>query len=330
MFDDQNNNNQSEPFTLKTENKNESYLILKITLTIILVLSLTLVPIFFIYHTNDELNFLVVSDVHEDYDILDKLVKKLSNKKFEYVLFLGDFLDPLGTHKENKTDEDLKKVEKIVKKLEEIAPVLYIGGNHDPLRMFTDEKPIETDLDKSKNLHKNFQKIKDDLYIVGIGGSTPILYNSQYSILEKPFESLDFNNNFSNGFPYDDPNYNKSDLQLNETLQEILSKFSDVNTSIILMSHAGPLYSYTSVQNLTEEYPIGYLGSLNLFNSFVLNEKIFLNVHGHTHPSRGRYNYYEDKTILNPGALATSYYATMIINKKDGKYNVKTTFEDLD
>ena len=72
----------------------------------------------------------------------------------------------MGTHKENKTDEDLKKVEKIVKKLEEIAPVLYVGGNHDPGRMFTDEKPIETDLDKSKNLHKNFQKIKDDLYII--------------------------------------------------------------------------------------------------------------------------------------------------------------------
>ena len=335
MFDDNNNNNNSVPLTSEIENKNESNILLKITSTIILVLSFTLIPIYFIYRSKDELDFLVVSDVHEDNDNLNKLVKKLSNRKFDYVLFLGDFLDPIDNEeeqyekKQGDEKEDIKKVEKIIKKLEEIAPVLYVGGNHDPLSIFTDDFKIDTDLDKTKNLHKKYQKIKDDLYIVGIGGSTPILNGINYTKDEEPFKSLNISNVLYNGSPYEG-NFTEADEQFNDNLTEILDQMEEINASIILMSHIGPIYSYTSIQKLNDSYPMIYLGSLNLFNKYIEEEKIFLNVHGHTHPSRGRYNHYEHKTILNPGALAFSYYATMRIYKKDGKYDIKTTFENLD
>ena len=324
MFDDYNKNNENkELLNIENENKKEKYLILKIALTIFLVLVFTLVPIFFIYYSKDELNFVVVSDVHQNDHYLNKLVKKLSNKKFDYVLFLGDFLY-------YKDEYNLKDIERILKKFEEIAPVLYISGNHDKSnKLYEENCKLDTDKDKTKNLHKNYKKLKDDLYIVGLSGTNPILGVSDYSKNETPFENLKYAEDIRTGFPCEEK-FDVCDDGFNDNLTYTLNKIKDNNTFIILMTHMGPLYSYTSVQYFDDNYPFSYLGSKTLYNQFMLDDRIFLNIHGHTHPSRGRNNFYANKTVFNPGALKDSFYATMKVIKKDGKYDIETTLENLD
>ena len=326
MFDDYNKNNTNqELLKFESENKNEKYLILKILLTIFLVLVFTLVPIYFIYHSKDELNFVVVSDVHQNNHYLNKLVKKLSNKKFDYVLFLGDFL--------HYTDEDnLKDIERILKKFEEIAPVLYVSGNHDhPKELYDENCKLDTDSDKTQNLHKTYKKIKDDLYIVGVSGTNPILGvdESDYKKDDIPFESLNKTVKITDGFPCLEK-FNICDSFFEKYLNNTLEKIKDINASFILMTHMGPIYSYTSVQFFNTTYPLSYLGSTTLFNKFMTTDNIFLNLHGHTHPSRGRFNFYTDKTVFNPGALKDSFYATMKVIKRDGKYDIETSLENLD
>jgi Icc-related predicted phosphoesterase len=252
----------------------------------------------------------------------------MSNKKFDYVLFLGDFIQ----HNENRNitdDEKIKIIEKLIKKFEEIAPVLYIGGNHDPKKIFNDSFQLDTDSDKTQNLHMNIKKIKNDLYIAGIGGSTPILSADNYDKKERPFTSLNYEKVLYTGFPYDEEKFNDSDNHFKDDLDKTLNKIKDENIFIILISHVGPIYSYTTVQKLNENVPMAYLGSEQLFNTFMKNEKIFLNIHGHTHPSRGKFNLYENKIVFNPGALVESYYATMKIYKNNGKYDIKSSLEDL-
>lgn len=327
MFDDYNKNNENkELLNIENENKKEKYLVLKIALTIFLVLVFTLVPIFFIYYSKDELNFVVVSDVHQNDHYLNKLVKKLSNKKFDYVLFLGDFL--------HYTDEDnLKDIERMLKKFEEIAPVLYVSGNHDhPNKLYDENCKLDTDKDETKNLHKNYKKIKDDLYIVGLSGTTPILgvHKDNYTKNDTPFENLKKATNITQGFPCSYYEFDICDEEFNNDLTYTLNKIKDINASFILMTHMGPLYSYTSIQYFNDNYTLSYLGSKALFNQFMLNDKIILNLHGHTHPSRGRFNFYTNKTVFNPGALKDSFYATMKVIKKDGKYDIETTLANLD
>ena len=330
MFDDYNKNNENkELLNIENENKKEKYLVLKIALTIFLVLVFTLVPIFFIYYSKDELKFVVVSDVHQSNHYLNKLVKKLSNKKFDYVLFLGDFL-------KYDDEDDLKDIERMLKKFEEIAPVLYVSGNNDhPNKLYEENCKLDTDKDKTKNLHTNYKKLKDDLYIVGVSGTTPILgiHKDNYKKNDTPFENLNITKKLTKGFPclgefkICDEEF-KSNLTY--SLNKIEDKIKDKNAKIILMTHIGPLYSYTSVQYFNETFPFSYLGSKELFDKFMLDDKIILNLHGHTHPSRGRFNFYTNKTVFNPGALKDSFYATMKVIKKDGKYDIETTLENLD
>ena len=326
MFDDYNKNNTNqELLKFESENKNEKYLILKILLTIFLVLVFTLVPIYFIYYSKDELNFVVVSDVHQNNHYLNKLVKKLSNKKFDYVLFLGDFLH-------YKDENNLKDVERILKKFEEIAPVLYVSGNHDhPKELYEENYKLDTDSDKTQNLHKTYKKIKDDLYIVGLSGTNPILGVSNFTKNDTPFESFILKevDEITEGFPCIEDFYD-CDEEFNKNLTDTLNKIKDIKASFILMTHMGPIYSYTSVQFFNATYPLSYLGSTKLFDKFMMTDNIFLNLHGHTHPSRGRFNFYTDKTVFNPGALKDSFYATMKVIKRDGKYDIETSLENLD
>jgi Icc-related predicted phosphoesterase len=329
MFDDYNRDSKEKLTNEVKEEKSTKKILLIIIVSIILVLIATLIPIYFIYHTNDELNFLIVSDVHEADDKLDKLKDRMSNKKFDYVLFLGDFIK-YDKNRNITDDEKLNIIKELIKKFEEIAPVLYVGGNHDAINLFDENFNLDTDSDKTQNLHKNIIKIKNDLYIAGIGGSIPIINGTNYKKGEIPFSSINTNDVIISGFPYDDSSdYEASDKEFQKDLNYTLDKIKDNKIFIILISHIGPIYSYTSIQKINDTCPMGYLGSKKLFDTFMNNDQIFLNIHGHVHPSRGKFNFYENKTVLNPGALTDSNYATMKIYKHDGKYDIKSSLEDL-
>jgi DNA repair exonuclease SbcCD nuclease subunit len=87
----------------------------------------------------------------------------------------------------------LKGITRILTELEKITsgmtstplPILYVPGNHDPASMFLSAdlgKPKLTDY--STNIHKEFRDIREDLAIMGLGGSVPS-YFLDYTTGEK-------------------------------------------------------------------------------------------------------------------------------------------------
>ena len=126
----------------------------------------------------EEICILVVSDVHGDSFQFDniKQLSKQNNIHYDYIFYLGDF-DSL--HQEEQSNSEIVKdsidiISQMLLLLETICPhVYYIGGNHDPGVLFSDNAPS---LGKSsKNIHKSYIVIEDDLIIAGLGGSTPAI-----------------------------------------------------------------------------------------------------------------------------------------------------------
>lgn len=97
--------------------------------------------------------------------------------KYDYVFISGDIhvLPGDGT----STDKDDSMAEGQIQalfmnELEAFADdLVYIGGNHDPITMFNkdrDKLPILSS-NVDGNIHKGILKLRDDLIIIGLGGS---------------------------------------------------------------------------------------------------------------------------------------------------------------
>lgn len=281
-----------------------------------------------------EFNFLIVSDIHEKIENITKLIEEVKTQKFDYVICLGDIVT-IPNNQQDK-EESVKiyepKISNIFKELEKIAPLIYIPGNHEPFTLFKDDYSKLSE--NSLNLHNKFKELTKDLYIIGIGGSPPILDGGDYNDEMIPFKSCDMKKILFDGYPYNitgnqEENYVKSDLlvkkDLNSTLKNCKNyieknNYKKNNISFILISHFGPLYTSTNVQTLDmndgkSKKKIMYLGSEQLGNFFIENEEIFLNLHGHTHPSRGIITIDNKKTVMNPGALCDGFYGTLIVKK---------------
>ena len=281
-----------------------------------------------------EFNFLLVSDIHEKIDNVTKLKEEVKNIKFDFVICLGDIVT-IPNNQQDK-EESVKKYEPIIsnilKELEKIAPLIYIPGNHEPFTLFKNDYPKLSE--NSLNLHNKFKVLTKDLYIIGIGGSPPILDGGVYNEEMIPFKSCDMKKILFDGYPYNttgnsEENYVKSDLLIKNDLNSTLTNcknyieknnYKKDNISIILISHFGPLYTSTNVQTLEINdgkniKKVMYLGSEQLGNFFIENEEIFLNLHGHTHPSRGIITIDNKKTVMNPGALCDGFYGTLTVKK---------------
>jgi Icc-related predicted phosphoesterase len=121
---------------------------------------------------------LLVSDEHEKWEMLDKLVERVKGNKYDVVLMSGDQGNAknviVGTNcaEMNKVSEESNK--RYVSTLEKLAPLMfYIPGNHDAEELFT-SKPKKVG-EHATNLHLKFKKILPDLIIAGMGGSMPTL-----------------------------------------------------------------------------------------------------------------------------------------------------------
>ena len=146
-----------------------------------------------------------------------------------------------------------ERMTQYLKKLEQIAPVLYIPGNNEPYTIYEKNSPKLTQI--SSNIHNNFIKIKDDLYIIGLGGCVPILNGGKYDKNVIPFSTLNTSNVIQNGFPYNLPqygldNYKKSDEWFGNDIRKLINQIKkeerDKQYQTILLSHIGPLYSWTN------------------------------------------------------------------------------------
>ena len=165
---------------------------------------------------NNTLKFLLLSDIHDNETSINLLINKIKYNKYNYIFYLGDMVKM--TPGQQNSSEHAKIYEQrmiqYLKKLEQIAPVLYIPGNNEPYTIYEKNSPKLTNI--SENIHNNFKKIKNDLYVIGLGGCTPILNGGVYDKNIIPFSTLNISNVIQNGFPYNLPqygldNYKKSD-----------------------------------------------------------------------------------------------------------------------
>ena len=319
---------------IKIKNKSPSkkiyYIIIIILSIIICCLSYMLFKNNTSFPNENELRFLLVSDIHDNTTSIDILLEKNKNKKFNYILYAGDMvkMTPGQQNSSEHAHEYEERMISYINKLEKIAPILYIPGNNEPFTIYENNSPKLSKT--SVNVHNNYFKIKNDLYLIGLVGCVLILNGGKYNKNVIPFETLNTSNVIQNGFPYNLPeygldNYKKSDEWFGNDIRKIINNIKkevgNNNYQTILLSHNGPLYSWTNAQQQlgTGEHLL-YLGSMELEKILINDENLFLDIHGHIHPSRGIVTMIPDKTVINPGAMINGFYGELTLLKKNNKW----------
>jgi Icc-related predicted phosphoesterase len=276
-----------------------------------------------------ELDILLVTDIHKNYAYLEKLKEwQIENKKLiDYIFCTGDILSL--SYPENESLEIIAKSEAeisaIISFLENMSlNVIYLGGNHDPKSLFDSEKLPSLTM-RSTNLHKKYKKLANDLYLVGLGGSVPAI-TSQHYVDDKDFiPYIDVKDEiiwqgYPYNFPRENPNYKSSDdifmNDLNDAWNISRKEIEENNTtpekSFILLTHCGPFYSSTSVQE--SKGRCVYMGSIKLNEFLKQNRDIFINIHGHTHQGIG-INNFDRLSVINPGSLSIGNFAVMKVKR---------------
>ena len=282
----------------------------------------------------EDLKFLLVSDIHDNVTGLDLLLNKVKSKKYSYIFYMGDMVKMTPGQQNSSEHAHIyeQRMTQYLEKLEQIAPVLYIPGNNEPYTIYEKNSPNLTK--KSTNVHKNYIKIKDDLFVMGLGGCVPILNGGKYDKNVIPFSTLDTTNVIQNGFPYNLPefdtdNYKKSDEWFGNDIRSIIDKVKkdagNKQYQTILLSHNGPLYSWTNAQQQlgTGEHWL-YLGSMELEKIFINDENLILDIHGHIHPSRGIVTMIPNKVVVNPGAIVNGFFGEISLKKFGNKWTVNS------
>ena len=274
------------------------------------------------------LKFLVVSDIHDDIEKIKKLVEKYKETNFDFVFCCGDVIDvPIGKNDVKEvTDEYVIKLKNIYLELEKLAPILWVPGNHEPGFYFKDDFKEEV-TPKSKNLHKKIQKLDEKLYIVGLGGSTPIMTGNKWKHNFVVFKELNLEKDFKyGGYPYNaEPNsFHKSDeifiKDLNDTVDKAKKEGGD-DVQIVYLTHIGPLY--TATNTIVENGEVLYLGSKQFGEKFLKEDNGFIIIHGHSHSAEGFLTLRINKHVFNPGACLDGHYGIIELKKsKEGKWGV--------
>ena len=271
------------------------------------------------------IKFLIIGDMHNRIQNVRKVLSKTKSEKFDYVLCYGDIVNiPTGENaNKNIIESSMPLMYNIFLELEKIAPILWVPGNHDPYIYYSDN--FEEISSKSKNLHKKFQKIDENLYIVGLGGSTPILSGGEWSKDFIPFKDIDLSKFKYTGYPYNvkSNDYIESDNLLLKDFNEVLNEGKKVwgNSQLIFLTHIGPLFSFTNC--MEEEGDYLYLGSQNIGEIFKNEENYFIDIHGHSHLSEAFITIRPGKYVFNAGAIYNGNFGILeIVKDKEGKWNV--------
>ena len=274
----------------------------------------------------DSYKILVVTDIHDDIEKIKILVDKVKDIKFDFVFCCGDAVSvPIDKNDDIEvTKEYILKLKNIFTELEKIGHIYWVPGNHEPGIYFTtNEEPTKD----SENLHKKIKKLDDNFYIVGLGGSVPIMTGRKWKHNFVLFKELNLEKDFKyGGYPYNvTPNdFHKSDdlfiKDLNETV-DIAKKEGGENIQILYLTHIGPLY--TSTNTIVENGEVLYLGSKNFGEKFLKEDNGFIIVHGHSHTAEGYITMKSDRHIFNPGCCCEGHYGILDLKKdKNGKWGV--------
>lgn len=111
------------------------------------------------------MKFLVITDLHQNTSMLDRINAEIASSGAEFVLFLGDVTD-FGTG-EQAAD--------IISKIE--SKVYVIPGNCDPLDMPEKIRDVAVDM------HGNATEI-DGYRLVGLGGSNITIFHTAFELEE--------------------------------------------------------------------------------------------------------------------------------------------------
>jgi Icc-related predicted phosphoesterase len=276
----------------------------------------------------DKISILIVSDIHESIENLNKLRENCEKHSYkpDYIFILGDLVSvPVGDQDKKEIGETYYNlINEILKLLENISPkVIYIPGNRDPKILFENEDNKVKFGSSSINIHKKKYDITDNLFVVGIGGSV-----TNVSSNEKEYHkyNVSFNDVDWKGFPYIDnfekPNFEKSEMLYQKDLDIIFNFIKEnKNKKVIILCHNGPFKSSSS--NCFENNGCYYGGSLILDNYINENKNNILSVlHGHTHLGTGICTLY-DINVLNPGSLKLGFYGKMDLVERNGNWIVK-------
>jgi Icc-related predicted phosphoesterase len=276
----------------------------------------------------DSYKILVVTDIHDDIEKIKILVDKVKDIKFDFVFCCGDAVSvPIDKNDDTEvTKEYILKLKNIFTELEKIGHIYWVPGNHEPGIYFTtNEEPTKD----SENLHKKIKKLDDNFYIVGLGGSVPIMTGRKWKHNFVLFKELNLEKDFKyGGYPYNvTPNdFHKSDdlfiKDLNETV-DIAKKEGGEDIQILYLTHIGPLY--TSTNTIVENGEVLYLGSKNFGEKFLKEDNGFIIVHGHSHTAEGYITMKSDRHIFNPGCCCEGHYGILDLKKdKNGKWGVSS------
>ena len=257
-----------------------------------------------------ELRILLISDTHGDLHKIQKLGSWFSKTQIKYdlILMAGDFYFFHDPRKRNWEAE--KQAEKILIQtlnyIENIGkcPIIYVPGNHDPLKEYSRE--IETK--NTYNIHKTSIKILDDLVIFGIGGSIPTLKYVDNVLFAK-----------SVPFPYKNDEQFERDAR--HLFENTLTKYKE-SATLILLTHIGSYNSQTAINKKGNKTSLGgskALEKLILEN----NERICLHVHGHHHENAlKKYDRMNGIPIVNPGALTENHFGEIAISKTENTWKL--------
>lgn len=275
----------------------------------------------------DNILILLVSDIHECIDNVNKLVSYCKENSInpDYIFCLGDIMNiPSGSQDNQEIfQQKLQELKNILLSLEKISPnLIYLPGNHDSINLFKGEDSPKL-TDNSINLHLKPYVIKNDLLLIGIGGSICSIFSDEK--FYHAYKHLDTKNIEWEGYPYidniDSPNYEKSDEMFRKDLEKIDSDVNNHNGNVLFLSHVGPFTSGTSNQF---EDKLIYSGSPAL-NEFLIKyeNKIIGNVHGHTHDAQGLGKVHNIK-ICNPGSLKFMRFGLLnLVKNVESNYNWK-------
>ena len=190
---------------------------------------------------DDKLLILLCSDTHESFENINILVSYCKQNLInpDYIFCLGDIMSiPQGSQADRTIyNQKVIELKNILSTLESISPnLIYLPGNHDFLKLFNIEDcPKITE--NSINLHLKSHLIKEDLLLVGIGGSICSLYTDEE--FYHAYKNIDKNKIEWKGYPYidneDSPNYDKSDEMFKNDLEKIDSYVNEYKGKVLVL-----------------------------------------------------------------------------------------------
>ena len=259
------------------------------------------------------ITILQVTDIHDSLENIERLHLQLMREgvHIDSVLVSGDITTipvELG-HEIDKLSKYDQSIVEMLNALYKICPtVVYIPGNHDPLKLFSKQETPSL-ANSFVNLHRDAFTLSDGLVVAGFGGSLP-----GYKLGTQVWD----------GFPHALREDFEKDIQ--DFLSSVVTNkgvAGSSNDTVLLMTHVGPDGLPTATDYSSPATPIT-CGSLELrkwLDTHTAQERVALNIHGHTHAGVG-HNQVGNVIISNPGALQDGKFGLYKMSFVEGKWKV--------